>query len=265
MENKDNITVVLPLHELDGDKNISLFNNALKSVSEQKIVPKELLIVIPAKSSVSLLLKEYDFTQFNMDVRLVLNDGDSDFASQMNKGISEVKTEWFSILEFDDEYSINWFKNVDKYITAYEDVGLFMPIIIDTNEKGEFYGLRNEAVWANSFSDELGYLDNSALLSYQNFSVDGIVMKKSLITEYGGFKSNMKLTFGYEFLLRMTFNSVKTMVIPKFGYKHMNNRDNSLFKKFNDEMNVVERNWWLAQAKKEYFFPNQRDITYEEI
>ena len=90
-------------------------------------------------------------------------------------------------------------------------------------------------------------------------------MKKSLIIEHGGFKSNLKLTFAYEFLLRMTFKDVKTMVIPKFGYKHMNNRENSLFKKLNDEMNIVERNWWLAQAKKEYFFPNQRDITYEEI
>ena len=136
MENKDNITVVLPLHELDGEKNISLFRNALKSVSEQKTVPKELLIVVPTTSSVSSFLKEYDFTEFNMTIRVVLNDGDSDFASQMNKGVSEVKTEWFSILEFDDEYSVNWFKNVDKYITAHKDVELFMPIIIDTNEKG---------------------------------------------------------------------------------------------------------------------------------
>ena len=55
-----------------------------------------------------------------------------------------------------------------------------MPIIVDINANdGGFMGLTNEAVWANSFSDELGVLDNNALLSFQNFNIDGFVMKKS--------------------------------------------------------------------------------------
>ena len=49
----------------------------------------------------------------------------------------------------------------------------------------------------------------------------------------------------------MTFRDVKTMVIPKFGYKHMNQREGSLFHTYSQEVNPVEANWWMAQAKKE--------------
>ena len=30
-------------------------------------------------------------------------------------------------------------------------------------------------------------------------------------------------------------------------------------------MDAVEANWWLEQAKKEYFHPTERDMTYEPI
>lgn len=263
METKTNISVILPVHELSNDTCIKLFKNSIKSLNEQKVIPDELLIVYPKGSEVETLLSGFDFSEYKLKVTLVTNEGKSDFQSQVNRAMKEVKTEWFSILEFDDEYSINWFKNVVKYINAHQDVEIFLPIIIDTDENGEFIGLTNEAVWANSFSDELGYLDNESLLTYQNFNIDGFVMKKEVFDSYGGFKSNIKLTFIYEFLLRMTFNNVKTMVIPKFGYKHMNNRPNSLFQIHKSKMDPVESNWWLSQAKKEYYFTNEREITYQ--
>jgi hypothetical protein len=90
-----------------------------------------------------------------------------------------------------------------------------------------------------------------------------MVIKKSVYEEFGGFKPSMKLTFIYEFLLRMTFKDVKTMVIPKFGYKHVNQRQGSLFSSYKETMDPVEAKWWLSTAKKEYYFPNDRKITYE--
>lgn len=264
METKTNISVILPVHELADETCIKLFKNSLKSLSEQKVAPDELLIVYPKGSEVETLLSGFDFSEYKISVRLVANEGKTDFQSQVNRAMEDVNTEWFSILEFDDEYSVNWFKNVVTYIDAHQDVEMFLPIIIDTDENGEFIGLSNEAVWANSFSDELGYLDNGALLAYQNFNIDGFVMKKEVFQDNGGFKTNIKLTFIYEFLLRMTFKDVRVMVIPRFGYKHMNNRPNSLFQTYKSEMNPVESNWWLAQAKKEYYFPNEREITYQD-
>jgi hypothetical protein len=167
------------------------------------------------------------------------------------------------ILEYDDEFAKIWFKNVIEYRAAHSNVDLFLPIIIDVDANSGFIGFTNEAVWANSFSDELGVLDLNALLTYQNFNTDGMVIRKSTYDEFGGFKPSIKLTFIYEFLLRMTFKDARVFVIPRFGYKHVNQRVGSLFSSYKESLDPVEARWWLAQAKKEYYFPRDRKITYE--
>jgi hypothetical protein len=258
-----NITVILAVHQLD-EQTKPLFDNAVKSVQEQLVMPDELLIVVPKDSEVSKYINNYDFGSIKSIVTISENSGESDFASQFNHGVSNAKSDWVSLLEYDDEYANIWFKNAVTYMNAHKDVEIFMPIVVDVDAEGNFIGLTNEAVWAQSFSDELGILDNNALLAYQNFNIDGMVIKKSLFEEYGGLKSNIKLTFIYEFLLRMTFKSVRTMVIPRYGYKHVNQRPNSLFASYKETMDPTEARWWLAQAKKEYYFNKDRSITYTE-
>lgn len=260
---KANIAVILPVHELD-ETTKPLFNMAVKSVETQQVLPSELLIVVPKGSEVSSYIKALDFGPIKDIVSVIENEGETDFASQVNLGVKKAKSEWVSFLEFDDEYANIWFKNVVAYQKAHDNVGLFMPIVVDTNAEGAFIGFTNEAVWANSFSDELGILDLNALLTYQNFNIDGIVIQKSIYEEMGGFKPSIKLTFIYEFLLRMTFKDVRVMVIPRFGYKHVNQRPSSLFEKYSATMDSVEARWWLSQAKKEYYFDKDRKITYEK-
>ena len=262
MENKKGtgISVILPVHELN-DETKKLFSNAVQSVINQTVKPDELIIVVPKNSDLSKELKTLDYSGFN--VVIVENDGKTDFASQVNYGVSVCKSEWFSILELDDEYAKIWFKNVVEYRNTHSNVDIFMPIIVDVDNTGQFIGFTNEAVWAQSFSDELGVLDNNALLAYQNFNIDGMVIKKSIYDEFGGFKPSIKLTFIYEFLLRMTFKDAKVMVIPRFGYKHINQRLGSLFSKYKETLDPAEARWWLSTAKKEYYFPKDRNITYE--
>lgn len=262
MENKKGtgISVILPVHELN-DETKKLFSNAVQSVINQTVKPDELIIVVPKNSDLSKELKTLDYSGFN--VVIAENDGNTDFASQVNYGVSVCKSEWFSILELDDEYAKIWFKNVVEYRNAHSNVDIFMPIIVDVDNTGQFIGFTNEAVWAQSFSDELGVLDNNALLAYQNFNIDGMVIKKSIYDDFGGFKPSIKLTFIYEFLLRMTFKDAKVMVIPRFGYKHINQRPGSLFSKYKETLDPAEARWWLSTAKKEYYFPKDRNITYE--
>jgi GT2 family glycosyltransferase len=256
------ITIIIPVHELNKETKL-LFNNALLSVVEQSVQPDELIIVAPKGSDVISYVNTYDFGSFKKQVKVIENDGATDFASQINLGVANVNSEWFSILEFDDEFAKIWIKNVVEYKNAHKNVELFLPIVIDVDSKGDFISFTNEAVWANSFSDELGILDNTALLAYQNFNIDGMVMKKSVYEEFGGLKSSIKLTFIYEFLLRMTFKDVRVMVIPRFGYKHVNQRAGSLFADYKENLDPIEAKWWLQTAKKEYYFPNDRKITYE--
>lgn len=262
MKELNDICVILPVHELN-EITKPMFANAIKSVELQKVVPDEVLIVVPKDSGVSEYLKTFDFETISNIVTVVENDGLTDFASQVNFGVSKAKSEWISILEFDDEYANIWFKNVVEHRKAYDNVGIFLPIVVDVDAKGGFVGFTNEAVWANSFSDELGILDLNALLAYQNFNIDGMVIRKSIYNEFGGFKPSIKLTFIYEFLLRMTFKDVRVMGIPRFGYKHVNQREGSLFSTYRDTIDPVEAKWWLSQAKKEYYFDKDRKITYQ--
>jgi len=262
MKNKTEITVILPVHELD-DSTRPLFANAIKSVEEQIVLPDTLLIVVPKGSKVSKELNKFDYGKIKDIVKVVENDGETDFASQVNFGVDKAESVWVSILELDDEYAKIWFKNVVTYIAAYDEVDIFMPIIVDVNSEQGFIGLTNEAVWAKNFSEEQGWLDNGALMVYQNFNIDGVVMKKSLFEDFGGLKSSIKLTFVYEFLLRMTFKDSKVFVIPRFGYKHVNQRVGSLFHNYRAELDPTEAKWWLSQAKKEMYFDNDRVIKYD--
>jgi hypothetical protein len=108
------------------------------------------------------------------------------------------------------------------------------------------------------FSEALGYLDNNTLLKYQNFQVSGMIRRKDKFEEIGGLKSSMKLTFNYEFLLRATYNDTVIMTIPKVGYKHTNQRVDSLFwdYKFNKDKQLTpdEAKFWIELAKKRIFF-----------
>ena len=261
---KTDISVILPVYKLD-EVTSQLLNNAIKSIETQKIQPDELILVVDKNDLTSLdYIKKYDFNLFSGIVTIIENDGETDFCSQVNLGISKAKSQWVSILELDDEFSNIWFKNVIEYRNAHPNVGLFMPIIIDVDAQGTFAGFTNEAVWATSFSDELGILDLNALLAYQNFSIDGIVINKSNIEEYGGFKPSIKLTFIYEFLLRMAFKDVRIMTIPKFGYKHVNQRPDSLFANYKNTIDAVEAKWLLNLAKKEYYFEKDRKITFDK-
>jgi hypothetical protein len=133
-------------------------------------------------------------------------------------------------------------------------------------ENGQFAGFTNEATFAVNISNEMGILNNETLQNFQNFQISGMVIKKSSFVDFGMLKDSFKLTFGYEFLLRMTNNNVKIMTIPRIGYKHMNLREGSIFwnyKNSDDRLSEDEVKFWIDSAKKEYLYIKERNIKYE--
>lgn len=264
MEEKLNLSVILPIKSSVVQNFDEYFDKAIKSLKNQSVGFEELIIVSTQEEQLKNHLDSYDFGDLNV-VRLTY-DGEPNYSSQINYGIQNAKGEWLSFFEFDDEYASIWFKNVLKYSKSYPQVEAFMPVVVDVDDKEVFAGFTNEAVFAANFSQEMGYLTNDILQDYQNFQSSGMVIKKSVVEEFGGFKSSIKLTFVYEFLLRMTYNSVSIMTIPRLGYKHTNMRTGSLFwnYKFSDEKMVEDEvKFWVQTAKKEHFFSNDRAIKYE--
>ena len=258
------LTIILPIHLMD-EKTDDLFKNAIKSISTQTVEEKPKLVVVRSNDNkVKDYIESFDFT--GLEVEVLENTEDTSFMGQINFAVDKIKTKWFSVLEYDDEYATIWFKNVQKYSSHYKDVDIFLPLVVDVTAEGEFINFTNEAVWAMNFSDKMGYLDNACLLRYPNFQTSGMVINKEKFEEVGGFKSTIRLTFVYEFLLRATYNDLKVFTIPKVGYKHTNMRPDSLFwnYKFNQEdlIDATEANFWIETAKKEYFFTSDREIKY---
>jgi len=266
VEGQMDLTVVLPIKTISAKRFDELFDAAIKSVRNQLVSCSELIIVHTDETPLVEFLKSYDF--LNLNVRLLEWVNEPNFAEQVNYGVNKAETKWISILEFDDEYSSIWFKNVKKYSEIYTDVDIFLPIVVDIDDKGVFAGFTNEATFAANFSQEIGILTNDTLQQYQNFQSSGMVFKKSLFEKFGGVKSNIKLTFIYEMFLRYTHNSVKIMTIPRIGYKHANMREGSIFwqHKFGTEkLSENEVRFWIQTAKQEYFFTEERAINYEQV
>ena len=264
MENTFDLSVILPINTSKVKDFETFFLKSIDSIKTQRVKPRELVIVHTQEESLVNFLSNVDFS--GLEVKKVLYKGEDNYSSQINLGIENASCTWVSFFEFDDEYSPIWFSNVEKYSKIYPDVEGFLPIVIDVDSKSSFAGFTNEATFAANFAQEIGFLTNEMLHNYQNFQSSGMAIKKSSLQDFGGFKSSVKLTFVYEFLLRMTYNSVKIMTIPKFGYKHSNMREDSLFwnyKNGNEKLGEDEVKFWVSTAKKEYFFVDDRKIKYE--
>lgn len=259
---KKYFTILLPIHKLDEDE-VTMLSNALTSIED---FYNDINLTIICPTNVKEKLTDYDFGQ-KLQVKLLENTGNTEFTSQINLGINDCDTEWFTILEIDDEFKPIWLKSMNEYIKEYTDVDVFLPVVRDINNEGKFISFTNESAWAYGFTDKQGYVDNEVLLEYQNFQTSGGLYRTSVIKENGKLKDNIKLTFTYEFLLRLTYNKVNVMIVPRIGYEHVNLREDSLFWQYKNDENLKltenEVKFWLDTAKKEYFFKNKRDINYE--
>ena len=266
MNSKD-VTVIVQIHDVTKDFGV-WFDKSILSIEQSRVKPGKLLLVCSDTATIKEYMSGWNNKPSDVDVSIIYNGDKTSYCGNINFGVDACETEWFSVLEYDDEYSNIWFKQFDEYVKYYTDVDLFLPLVVDTDENGRFIGFTNESLWAVGFSEDLGHLDNNTLLRYQNFQVSGMIMKKDSFTNIGGMKDSMRLTFNYEFLLRATYNDIVIMTIPKVGYKHTNQRVNSLFwsYKFNQDtiLSEDEAKFWMDVAKKEYFFTNDRAVEYTD-
>ena len=267
-----NISVIIPVHECN-DNITSLLTKAIESIEKQEKTTEfpQIIIVYPTAIEECIvgwrdsMLRKY---QDKLNFLLIKNEEKSDYQSQVNLAVKSVTADYFSVLEFDDEYSTTFFKNAVKYTEAYPEIDMFLTMMIEVNEKNEGIKLTNETVWAQQFvgeNGEMGYLNLNALKQYTDFKLSGAVIKKLEFQNLGGYKSNIKLAFMYEFLLRALNNACKIFTIPKIGYKHLAVREGSLFDGYLKTMPANERKFWFETAMKEANFVNDRIIDMSRL
>lgn len=263
------ISIIIPIHEYNEGIQ-GYLNKAIESIEKQEdFASPNVIIVSPPDVNTKLINAPQITSTGNTTLTTyVINEGATDYQSQVNLAVESVTTDYFSVLEFDDEYAETYFKNVKRYIKTYPEIDVFLTMMIEVNQKNEGIKLTNETVWAQQFvgeNGEMGHLNANALKQYTDFKLSGAVIKKSEFKNLGGYKPNINLTFMYEFLLRALNNASKIFSIPKIGYKHLATREGSLFDGYLKNMPVDERKFWFETATKESNFMNDRPIDISRL
>ncbi len=263
-----NITIIIPIHEYN-EQISNYLNKAIESITKQENseLPK-VIIVYAAAIENEFMNSPITKVMDSLTPTFIKNEGNTDYQSQVNLAVESVTTDYFSVLEFDDEISTAYIKNAEKYIESNPEIDIFLTMMIEVNEKNEGIKLTNETVWAQQFvgeNGEIGYLNINSLKQYTDFKLSGAIIKKSEFINIGKYKSNIKLTFMYELLLRALNNACKVFSIPKIGYKHFANREGSLFDGYLKNMPIDERKFWFETATKESNFINDRAIDLSRL
>lgn len=262
----DKLTLIIPVHKINKEIG-NYLNDCIKSIIKQEKIdadkPTRTIIVCPK----SVKDKIYDYVSIDDSEKLYLeiveNTSETDYQSQVNLGVEKVKTDYFTVIEFDDELSNTYLYNAERYVKSYPKTNVFLSLIIETDLDNKAIKLTNETVWSQQFNEgNLGTLTEKTLNDYSDFKLSGAIIKTKPFKEIGGYKKNIKLTFMYEFLLRAIHNNFTITTIPKVIYKHLIKRKDSLFEHYLNNMTIEERRFWFDVAKKEYYFTEDREIDF---
>jgi hypothetical protein len=194
--------------------------------------------------------------------------------------------EMISLAEAEDSFSLKWFELSEKYSSENPEVAVLLPLI-KNSINGTFTGLLNEAAWAEGMAEEAGKVDINLLMRFNCINPLGAVYKVSLIKEYSEtadgeiyfpMKESMKLSHYYEFFLRMIYNDLKVMTVPRLGYELRIVRkevytdstcklpqDITMYPADRGGVTPEEGRFWFELAKKEYFFDEDRKKAYEPV
>ena len=248
------IVIVIPIHQFN-DEIAKLLKDAVDSA------PKEFEKRLSCPTALEKDLRKW--VGKRKDIVIVPNGEASDFQTLVNNAIFDSK--WFSILEFDDEYTPIWFENAKKYMEFMPNISVFLPLtdLVDF-ESQKFVGSGNEPVWASSFSNTLGTIDNDCLQDFFDFYLTGGIFNTADWEEVGGLKPSVKVSFWYEFLLRLTNKGKFAYVIPKVGYDHYIGRKGSLSDIYRETVTPKEEKYWISTAKKLALFKDKAAEPYKE-
>jgi hypothetical protein len=262
----EELTVIIPIEKWD-DETKKYLDRALDSVFNQKSKPSEIIFGTHSDLNdnkygeyLEKTIKEFEMIGINILNKCsdyVFENYPNSSSMAINDCVKSVKTKYFTVLELTDQFEPTWIENVQRYIeTLDKDISAYLPICKIFNENGEFVRFLNEQWWANGFSKDLdlGYVDEEGLKVMFDMNLTGSIINKKDFDEIGGLKTNIKLYYWYEFLLRLVYNQKHVFVIPKSLYNHV------YFKANNIEEHEAKFYWDSVQ--KEYYFNNQRELIY---
>lgn len=253
-----NISVIIPLHEIK-DKTLELFDKAVESilVNDENTDNVKLRAKVICPETISETLKKRSKKRYDV----LINNGCTDYCSQINEAVKQIDTDYFAILEYDDVFMPKYFKGFYDYYTVNKDVSLFLPINVLVDSETNIREFLNEIVWAKDFSKVRGYIDYDCLQSFNGFNLTGGIFNKNDFIAVGGYKPSIQVAFNYELLLRLVHKLYKVYVVPKEGYVHTLNAVDSLTDIYTKTMTDNDIKGWFNLAKCECAYTEDRCKT----
>lgn len=270
------ITILVPVHDFN-DTICEFLGKALKSVDLNIETYKDGKLSVLFVSSLKDEEKIKSFekcigTGHKFTYEIITNDGESDFCSQINFGAEYVKTEHFSILEFDDEYTPKWFKMANEYYYGNESISIFLPVNMFHDAEYSNWQYGNTMALSPSFitannddTDDIGIINYVRLEKCSLFNLTGGIFNTKDFIAVGKYKPSIQVAFNYELMLRMTKKGLKIMVVPKEGYLHTIGREGCLTSTYMMSMTEEERDKWFSLAVRECIYDEDRKKDIHSI
>lgn len=247
------IAYIIPLHKKD--------DRVFRAIES---IPEGAAIIVSLKKG----LKTW-FTKTQTQTEIV-ESKDSTYPVLVNAGLDFAKNlgefDLFSILEYDDTIMPNAHRVINEYYTDWEDTEIFAPLTcIVKEQEGEdkpvLIGIGNEASMAPNVAEEFGLFDFNMMLRTNFIFINGCYIKPSVFENYGQIKENFELFYDYEWVLRVVYNGGIIRSIPKATHFHGLN-DEGAFEAQKAIPKETRENW-LGAARREYFFDQDREISFE--
>lgn len=270
----ENLTVIIPLHKFDDEvrKECEQSFKALKETIETYSHGTVETMVVAPKSVIS----DEGFNGFvkecGIDVKAVENDGETDFCSQVNKAVDEVKTDHFTIMEYDDEYTPKWFNMAHDCFKGNEDKSVMLPVNAYHDSKGGNWQYGNTMALSPAFitdnaddTDPLGVINKYRISGVSAFNLTGAIFRTQDFISAGKYKPSIQIAFNYELLLRMTNKGMKAIVAPKEGYIHVIGRPGSLTDTYMREYSDEDIRKWHELAERESRHDEDRGLGIDSV
>lgn len=258
------LTIIVPVHKIE-ENDKALLTKALTSVKNLNGADDYEVMFVGPDDVLNTAKEIYANLGCKQEVKYVHNS-ETDFMTQVNTAAMQCITKYFSILEFDDEYTPAWFKTAEKYINEKPDLSVILPIAELVTTEGRALSFANELTWATSFNDseKLGTVDEEGLKIFMDFNVTGGIIKTEDFISIGRLKKSLKLATWYEYLLRSVYKNKPVYVVPCIGYLHTIERDGSYMVTSRESISQEEGKWLIDTARMEYFFTEDKNKTFGE-
>ena len=260
MGNKYKYGYIIPVHKKD-DRVFRAINSILSF--------ENTLLCISTNEEISKWIEEKKgYVDFSNVCQFFSHD--TSYQSLVNGGIEVLKghVELISICEYDDVVTSMAHDIMDEYSEDYPNIEIYMPLACmvtesdesdEENKKLNMIGMLNEAPFAPGLADEYGKLDFNMVLRANFAFINGCYFKPPVFENYGVFKKNIEIMYDYEYIIRAIYGGVDVMSIPKVCRFHYFSPDGEFERQ--KSLPEKEREFWLIQARKEYMFDEDREIS----